>query len=360
MSVYESYYQIGGVKQHKEFEAYLERILFDKQEREKFYREILKINNDVSIDTFKSYFEEYAAERKSNKQDYTPDSVAKILATITRGKNTGNYSAYDMTAGTGTLIIQKWWDDMINETPFTYVPHRYLYKADELSDSAIVYLIHNLALRGMNALVIHGDVLEGTTKNIYFIQNSDDDYLHFSDINVLPRTDEVTKEFSVSEWIGEPVEHIESKEVILNFAYPSIKEAFECDYSNKPFTGGKRLDYYHNRIKLKDVAYSIERSKKNKIYPKNSIIIQLSATSGQVGLLKSNGRVGTQYAVVILENYINPMGAFEWLKMEIPRFFHRVQEGLNVKLEEIGNCAFPILEYNPILVKEPEKYKCCL
>lgn len=264
-----------------------------------------------------------------------------------------------MTAGTGTLIIQKWWDDMNCETPFTYAPHRYLYKADELSDSAIIYLIHNLALRGMNALVIHGDVLEGTTKNIYFIQNSDDDYLHFSDINVMPRTDDIAREFSVSEWIGEPIEHIESQEVILNFAYPSIKEAFEVDYSNKPFEG-KGLDYYHNRIKLKDVAYSIERSKKNRIYPKNAIIVQLSATSGQVGLLKSSGRVGTQYAVVILENYINPIVAFEWLKIEIPRFFHRVQEGLNVKIEEIGNCAFPILKYNPYLVKDAEKYKCYL
>ena len=359
MSIYENYYQIGGVKQHKEFEAYLERILFDKEERERFYREILKINNDVSVDTFKPYFEEYAAERKSNQQDYTPDSVAKILASITRGCNNADYSGYDMTAGTGTLIIQKWWDDMNCETPFTYAPHRYLYKADELSDSAIIYLIHNLALRGMNALVIHGDVLEGTTKNIYFIQNGDDDYLHFSDINVMPRTDDIAREFSVSEWIGEPIEHIESQEVILNFAYPSIKEAFEVDYSNKPFEG-KGLDYYHNRIKLKDVAYSIERSKKNRIYPKNSIIIQLSATSGQVGLLKSNGKVGTQYAVVILENYINPIVAFEWLKIEIPRFFRRVQEGLNVKIEEIGNCAFPILKYNPYLVKDAEKYKCYL
>ena len=68
--------------------------------------------------------------------------------------------------------------------------------------------------------------------------------------------------------------------------------------------------------------------------------------------------VEDKYAVVILKDYINNYLAFSWLQMEIPRFFHRVQEGLNVKLEEIGNCAFPIVEYNRWMTKTPDIPLC--
>lgn len=342
MGVYEDYYSLCGVNQHKEFENYLEKIILDKEKREKFYKGLLKINNDVSIDLFKPYFEEYAAERKSFKQEYTPDSVAQILATLTRDNNKCGYAGCDYTAGTGTLIIAKWWDDMMCETPFTYAPHRYLYRADELSDSAIIYLIHNLAIRGMNAIVVHGDSLNGIAKQVYFIQNSQDDYLRFSDINVLPHSEEIAHEFGINKWIGEEIDHIESSKVTIKFAYPSKKMPLEVDYNTKATY--KEPTYYKNRIKLKEVCETIERSKKNKIYPKGAIIIQISATRGQVGLLKSSGNIGSQYAVVIVKKEIDPYYAFLWLQMEIPKFFHRVQEGLNVKIEEIGNCAFPIME----------------
>lgn len=80
----EQFYKIAGVKQHSEFERYLAKIVLDKPKREQFYRDLLAINKGVYTDTFKAYFEEYAAERKSNKQDYTPDTVSSILAAITR------------------------------------------------------------------------------------------------------------------------------------------------------------------------------------------------------------------------------------------------------------------------------------
>lgn len=68
--------------------------------------------------------------------------------------------------------------------------------------------------------------------------------------------------------------------------------------------------------------------------------MQLSATRGQTGLLKSSGKVGTQYAAIELAFFIDPTFAFFQIKQNIQRHFARVQEGLNVKLEEIGNCPF--------------------
>jgi len=182
------FYEIAGVKQHAEFERFLRDILFKPKEREEFYRKILAINKDVYVDTFRAYFEEYAAERKSNQQDYTPDSVSTLVAKLSRIDSIGPWTAYDPTAGTGSLLIQKWKDDMFQETPFSYAPHNYFYRADELADNAIPYLLHNLALRGINCAVVHGDALERSVKQIYFIQNSNDDFLGFSDINVMPHS----------------------------------------------------------------------------------------------------------------------------------------------------------------------------
>lgn len=217
------FYNIAGVSQHDEFEKYLKDILFHKETRENFYRKMLEKNTDVSHDSFRKYFEEYSAERKSHGQDYTPNEVSDLLSTLTdSGNNLNNkYNGYDACAGTGTLIISKWWHDMVQETPFTYSPHNYFYICEEIADNAIPYLLHNLALRGMNCIVIHGDVLDRKVKQIYFVQNSKDNFLGFSDINVMPHNDTVKSEFSVNKWIEKPINHIESKEIKYE---PSIME----------------------------------------------------------------------------------------------------------------------------------------
>ncbi|WP_279572493.1 N-6 DNA methylase [Volucribacter amazonae] len=328
---YQDFYACANnVKQHAEFERYLKEILFNKTEREAFYRRLLALDCDVSKDSFKPYFELYAAERKSNKQDYTPDSIASILSQITNaGQATPTgYTAYDPTAGTGALIINKWWADMTAETIFSYAPHRYFYLCEELADNAIPYLLHNLALRGMNAIVIHGDTLERVAKQIYFIQNSQDDCLMFSDINVMPHSEEVAKDFNIKHWQEPAIKHIESGDVRLSHALPMRRKPLVIQQTKaKPYTPPE------NCLQLQDIA-EVERAKKSKIYRKGSIVIQLSATKGQVGLLTSSGEVGTQYAVVN-SLYFDDVYLFYLIKLRLPRHLHRVQEGLNVKFEDV-------------------------
>lgn len=217
MAIYDDYYKLLQVEQHAEFESELKRIIFSRDERAEFYKGLIEIEPRMAVDSFKPYFELYSAERKSNMQDYTPDEVAKLLAVITRSDpkdfEKSKYAGVDTTAGTGSLIIQKWNDDRIQEHPCNYTPHKYIYLAEEMADNSIPYLIHNLAMRGMNAVVFHGNSLTREAKNIYFIQNTSDDFMKFSDVNVMPRTKDCEREFNVSKWIGEPIEHIESKEI---------------------------------------------------------------------------------------------------------------------------------------------------
>ena len=336
---YQDFYSIAGVRQHSEFEKHLKEIVFIRDKRVAFYDGMNAIVPDLSVDSFKPYFELYAAERKSFQQDYTPDELTALLATLTRSDvddyAKSQYSGYDATAGTGGLIIQKWQDDRIQETPWSYAPHRYIYRADELADNVIPYLLHNLAMRGMNAIVVHGDVLTGQAKQVYFIQNSKDDYQSYSEINVMPHNETTQKEFGITEWLEDPIEHIESGEVFWQHALPMHRKSLEANANPKIKARTSKADL----ITLKDVA-TIERAQAEKIYEAGAIVVQLSATRGQTGLLKSSGKVGTQYAVIELAFFIDPTFAFYQIKQNLQRHFARVQEGLNVKLEEIGNCPF--------------------
>lgn len=108
----------------------LMEILLNKEQRKKLFSAFLEISTDMSFDWFQEYFEEEQAERKSQKQDYTPAEVS-ILVSMLAGN--GN-STVDYSAGTGSMIIQKWRQDCLHDHFLTYKPHNYLYYCEELSD----------------------------------------------------------------------------------------------------------------------------------------------------------------------------------------------------------------------------------
>lgn len=213
---YHEYWDLLGVDQHSEFENKLKELIFKPKERNEFYKKLLEVRNDMSIDSFREYFELYAAERKTNQQDFTPDGIAKLLTEINKGdrKEKQGYSSYDPAAGTGVLLIAQWNSDRLQVAPWNYHPHNYFYMAEELSNNAVIYLLHNLVIRGMNAVVLHGDSLLRKYKQAYFIQNSSDDHMKFSDINVLPHSADVERLFDVREWTEEAIEYKESDKVV--------------------------------------------------------------------------------------------------------------------------------------------------
>lgn len=189
----------------------LMEILFDKEKRESVFKEFLTVDYNLDQDCFYQYFQEEHAERKKYAQDFTPSSIGQLLAELT---SDGSGMNMDVAAGTGGLTIQKWVKDKYSTNFFEYRPSMFFYQCEELSDRAIPFLLFNLLIRGMNATVVHGDVLTREVKDVYFIQNFKDDYLSFSDLNVMPRTEIVEQEFNVRQWIGEGQgEYIESKEI---------------------------------------------------------------------------------------------------------------------------------------------------
>lgn len=186
---------LGITETYKAPEKIIE-ILYNKNEREKIFKEFLReFNYDVSYDWFRTYFESEHADRKNKKQDFTPSSVGKLVSDIV-GESTGEI-VFDGCAGTGGLTIEKWHNDQRSSNIFDYKPSDYLYVCEEISERAFPFLLFNLAIRGMNAIVIHCDSISRKCFGVFYIHNEKDDFLAFSNINRLDYSKAVEKQFAV-------------------------------------------------------------------------------------------------------------------------------------------------------------------
>ena len=198
-------------------------LISDKESRETLFKKFLNVSSDLSFDWFHQYFEDEQAQRKKMKQDFTPDSVARLLSqvvNVSKKNDDGTRTYFEPTAGTGGILISHWDSDRQNDalifkgkngdhqlpkwaSVLTYDPRRYWYQAEEMSDRAVPFLLFNMSIRGMNGVVIQCDALTRQTKNIWFIRNDTPDSERFSEIIKLPHTDLWAKEFNVAEWVDE-------------------------------------------------------------------------------------------------------------------------------------------------------------
>ncbi|WP_414043070.1 N-6 DNA methylase [Macrococcus sp. EM39E] len=179
----------------------------DIKERHKVFNNFLEtFDKDLDWDWFQKYFESEHADRKKKKQDYTPNSVSRILSGLV--EDTNNY--YEVCAGTGGIMIQRWSQDRYKHSPFEYKPSMNFYIVEELDDRAFLFLLFNMLIRGMNGIAIKCDVLTRESEAVYFIQNDDDDYTNFSKLNLMPYNEMIEKEFNIK--FVEDVRHKEVKQ----------------------------------------------------------------------------------------------------------------------------------------------------
>jgi len=176
-------------------------ILRNRPRREALFKRFLEaFNYDVTYDWFHDYFQEEHAQRKTHKQDFTPQSVAELVTKLVGNSPTDDGLRYEPGAGTGGMTITAWNNDRYKHSPFDYRPSWYVYHCEELSDRAIPFLLFNTLIRGMNAVIVHCDVLSRKAYGAFFVQNDTDNHLAFSSLNVMPYTDELAKYLAV-EWV---------------------------------------------------------------------------------------------------------------------------------------------------------------
>ena len=195
------------------------QLMLDDQKRVEIFKKFLEISTNMQFDWFHEYFEDEQAERKTKKQDFTPQGIADLMSAIVGKNSSGTY--YEPAAGTGGILITRWYQDrlrdpvhltkvdkkILDHSPgislFTYDPRNYFYQVEEMSDRAIPFLLFNMAIRGMNGVAIQCDSLSRKTKEAYFIRNDSDNWLGFSEVIKLPHTKAVQEELNISDWVTE-------------------------------------------------------------------------------------------------------------------------------------------------------------
>lgn len=113
------------------------------------------VENDLSQDWLQMIYQYYLAEREQKKQDYTPKCLARFLSLLLGESDT----TIDMCAGSGALTIQRW-----NEYPDMDFE---LYEYDE---KVIPYLLFNVTIRNIDAIVYQSDVLQHEIINSWKVQ----------------------------------------------------------------------------------------------------------------------------------------------------------------------------------------------
>lgn len=203
--------ELLGIKESYQASDKLMNILFNKEEREKMFRSFLEQHWDMTLDWFHIYFQDEHADRAKHKQDFTPKSITNLLVKMSESDNEITCGTrLDVAAGSGGLTIEKWNQDRISVPFLSYKPSMFIYQCEELSDRALPFLLFNLAIRGMNAIVLHGDVITREFKQVYFIQNDSDDHMQFSSLNIFPQNEMVEEMFDIRNWLEEPKQYIES------------------------------------------------------------------------------------------------------------------------------------------------------
>lgn len=186
---------IGVTESYQAPEA-LYKLMMDEETREETFLKFLEIETDVSYEWFQAYFEDEHADRKKKKQDFTPDSISRLLVRLTEGNE-----YYEPAAGNGGILIKKWDSDRKRGNPLLYNPRAFWYTAEEKSDRSLPFLLFNMSIRGMNGAVLHGDSLTREFKNVYFIRNDSDDFLAFSDIIKMEKSPELMQFLNIRKWV---------------------------------------------------------------------------------------------------------------------------------------------------------------
>jgi len=161
--------------------AVLPIVLGDIDKRNEIYQSLLQLNNyNMSFDWFQKIYEDENAQRKENKQDFTPYSASLICSMLT---GTPKGKVYEPTSGNGGMIIVDWWNRCKNsDFPLMHFPSDNKIECWELSQRSIPLLLLNLSIRGIMGTVYHGDVLEQAIKAKYILLNRNNDTLAFSEI----------------------------------------------------------------------------------------------------------------------------------------------------------------------------------
>ena len=148
----------------------LYNVLFSKNKNE-MLKQYLEIVEDIETDWIQKIFQYYKADReKGLSQDYTPPSLGKCVSKILY--NEDSKTVLDVCAGSGSLTLQL---HKLNED-LNFV-------CLELDDNVIPFLLFNLCLNNVEAVVCKYDVINNKLYKAYKLTKT----ASYSNIEVLEK-----------------------------------------------------------------------------------------------------------------------------------------------------------------------------
>lgn len=143
--------EILGIKEMYEFHKKLSSTLFNEDEKEKYFDKILNSGIDINTDFIRDLYQMEASQRKSLKQDYTPDSLCALFYALSSQHGT----ILDECSGTGSLAI-KFIANGVKKVVCI-----------ETSETVLPLLLFNMSIRNIEGYVIKEDITTQVISTIY-------------------------------------------------------------------------------------------------------------------------------------------------------------------------------------------------
>ncbi len=173
--------------------------MLDDKKRVETFLQFLEIETNMSYEWFQEAYELEHADRKGNKQDFTPHSVANLITRLTLDDSPTHY--FESACGNGGIMIQHWNEQRLRVGIGNYNPKAFWYQVEELSDRSLPFLIFNMAIRGINGVILHGDSIAREFKDVYFIRNMREQYGAFSEVIKMEKTEILMNELNIGKWV---------------------------------------------------------------------------------------------------------------------------------------------------------------
>ena len=149
-----------NVKEAYRLPDMLMQTLLDEEKRPHLLQQITQQHPYKTTDFLRDEYQEEHGDRDKLKQDYTPDCLADLVAGLL--PDSPEYA--DICAGTGALTVAN----------ITRHGETLAYYCEELASRAIPFLLCNLALRNVNAIVSQTNALTCETQACYTVTAGED------------------------------------------------------------------------------------------------------------------------------------------------------------------------------------------
>lgn len=171
--------------------------LEEEYKKRAFFYEFIELQKKVGleVDLLNNYTMLLAISNRKLGQDFTPISLSEMLSKITINEEVENPIFYDAAGGTGTLIIQAYYEWLYKQKHFDD-QFRPILEIDEFDIYNCYCCVFNFIIRGLNAIVRNKDTLTNETYAVFVMTNratTGEIFSWYSDYKTIP-------EEEIQEW----------------------------------------------------------------------------------------------------------------------------------------------------------------